>query len=54
MRGEKGKVQGSLGEKDRKIVENPSERDKETLQAQVKGQGEYFICVLPGPGQRTG
>ena len=30
------------------------EKEKVYQQAQVKGQGEYFICVLTGPGQRTG
>ena len=30
------------------------EKKEEFNEAQVKGQGEYFICILTGPGQRTG
>ena len=34
---------------------NTLHREKEKfIEVQVKGQGEYFICILTGPGQRTG
>ena len=30
------------------------EKEKFINRPRSKGQGEYFICVLTGPGQRTG
>ena len=42
-----------------KFINRPRSKDRVNSvyvyqQAQVKRQGEYFICVLTGPGQRTG
>ena len=41
------KSQGKHIAQKKEKLKNPSERDKETLQAQVKGQGNFFyMCII--------